>query len=86
MTTTNSERINLRASTEAKRVIETAANLLGTTVSAFMLGQAYEAAKRVLAEHELLILSAKDRDQLLALLDSPPAPNAELRELLSRAE
>ncbi|SEI49348.1 Uncharacterized conserved protein, DUF1778 family [Azotobacter beijerinckii] len=86
MTTTNSERINLRASIEAKRVIETAANLLGTTVSAFMLGQAYEAAKRVLAEHELLILSAKDRDQLLALLDSPPTPNAELRELLSRAE
>ena len=86
MTTTNSERINLRASTEAKRVIENAASLLGTTVSAFMLGQAYEAAKRVLAEHELLILSARDRDQLLALLDNPSAPNAELRELLSRAE
>jgi uncharacterized protein (DUF1778 family) len=82
---THSERINLRASTEAKDVIERAATLLGTTVSAFILGQSYEAAKRVLSEHEVITLSNADRDQLLDLLDNPPAPTQDLRELMRRA-
>ena len=38
------ERINLRATREAKQVIEQAAALTGTTVSAFMLQQSYEKA------------------------------------------
>lgn len=82
---THIERINLRASAEAKDIIERAADLLGTTVSAFMLGQSYEAAKRVLAEHEVLTLTNADRDQLLKLLDKPQAPKKALRDLMRRA-
>ena len=46
---TEAARINLRASPEAKALIERAAALLGTTVSAFMLQHAYEAARQVVA-------------------------------------
>ena len=43
--TNESARINLRTSAEAKAVIERAASLMGTTVSSFMLQNAYEAAR-----------------------------------------
>ena len=41
-----SARINLRTSAEAKAMIERAAALMGTTVSSFMLLNAYDAARR----------------------------------------
>ena len=76
------ERINLRASKEAKDLIQRAADLLGTTVSAFIISHAYEAAKKVVADQEILLLSNRDRDRFLTALENPPAPNEALRELL----
>lgn len=43
---TDSARINLRTSPEAKALIERAAALMGATVSGFMLQNACEAARR----------------------------------------
>ncbi len=76
------ERINLRASKEAKDLMQHAADLLGTTLSAFILGQAYEAARKVVADQEILLLSDRDRDRFLTVLENPPAPNEALCELL----
>ena len=42
-----STRINLRTIPEAKAMIERAAALMGTTVSAFMVQNAFEAAQRL---------------------------------------
>ncbi len=75
-------RINLRATVDAKQLIEQAADAMGTTLSAFVLQSAYEAAARVLHEHQLLILSARDREAFLAALAQPPAPTKALRQLL----
>ena len=50
-------RINLRTSPEAKALIERAAALMGTTVSGFMLQNAYEAARRVVADNDTIMLS-----------------------------
>ena len=52
MPTTDSARINLRTSPEAKMMIERAATLMGTTVSSFMLQHAYEAAHRVVTDND----------------------------------
>ncbi|MFO1432228.1 MAG: DUF1778 domain-containing protein [Candidatus Competibacteraceae bacterium] len=76
------ERINLRASKEAKDLMQHAADLLGTTLSAFILSQAYEAARRVVADQEILWLSNRDRDRFLTALENPPVPNEALCELL----
>jgi uncharacterized protein (DUF1778 family) len=54
---TASARINLRTSPEAKALIERAAALMGTTVSGFMVQNAYEAARRIVADNETLVLS-----------------------------
>ena len=77
-----STRINLRTSPEAKAMIERAAALMGTSVSAFMLQNAYEAAQRLVAEREVISLSDRDRDAFLAALENPPEPNEALKRLM----
>jgi uncharacterized protein (DUF1778 family) len=80
--TTESARINLRTSPEAKALIERAAAIMGSTVSGFMLQNAYEAATRVVAQQEVITLSDRDRDAFLAMLDNPPEPTQALIDLM----
>jgi uncharacterized protein (DUF1778 family) len=80
------ERIDLRANREVKEIIQRAADLLGTTTSAFVVNHAYQAAQRVIAERETLILSDSDRDQFFSMLDNPPKPNAALKRLLRQGK
>ena len=83
-TTTESARINLRTSPEAKALIERAAAIMGSTVSSFMLQNAYEAALRLVAEQEVITLSDRDRDAFLAALENPPEPTQALIDLMRR--
>jgi len=83
MSTTDPARINIRTTLEAKAMIERAAALMGTTVSAFMIQNAYEAAQRLVADWESVTLSDRDRDAFLSALDHPPEPNEALRRLLT---
>lgn len=79
---TESARINLRTSPEAKALIERAAAIMGSTVSSFMLQNAYEAARRLVAEQEVITLSDRDRDAFLAALENPPEPTQALIKLM----
>ena len=79
-----STRINLRTSQEAKALIERAAALMGTTVSSFMLQNAYEAARRVVAENDTLMLSQKAFDEFVAACEKPAKPTKALRDLMAR--
>ena len=79
---TDTARINLRTSAEAKALIERAAAYMGTTVSAFMVQNAYDAAKKVVAEHELIMLTQRDFEAFAKALAKPSAPNAALRRLV----
>ena len=81
---TESARINLRTSPEAKALIERAAAIMGSTVSSFMLHNAYEAARRLVAEQEVITLSDRDRDAFLAALENPPEPTQALVDLMHR--
>ncbi len=76
------ERIDFRTTDRVKRVIQQAADLLGTTMSAFVAQHSYDAARQVLAQHENLELSNQDRDLFVSLLDNPPKPNTALGALL----
>lgn len=78
-----STRINLRTSAEAKALIERAAALMGTTVSSFMLQNAYEAARRIVTENNTLLMTERDFDAFTASIENPPEPNAALRELMA---
>jgi uncharacterized protein (DUF1778 family) len=79
---TESARINLRTSPEAKALIERAANIMGSTVSSFMLQNAYEAALRLVAQQDVVTLSDRDRDAFLNALENPPEPTQALIDLM----
>jgi uncharacterized protein (DUF1778 family) len=80
---TESARINLRTSPEAKALIERAAAIMGSTVSGFMLQNAYEAARRIVADKDTLILSQQAFDAFVSQCDNPPEPNEALVKLMS---
>jgi uncharacterized protein (DUF1778 family) len=82
--TNESARINLRTSAEAKAMIERAAALMGTTVSSFMLQNAFEAARRIVSETDTLLLTQRDFDGFTASIENPPKPKAALRKLMAR--
>ncbi len=77
------ERINVRSTVDAKNVIEQAANLLGLSVSSFMIQSSFERAKELLkSNHELKVNNA-DRDMLMNLLENPRLANEEMKNLMS---
>lgn len=80
---TDSARINLRTSPEAKALIERAAALMGTTVSGFMLQNAYESASRVVMNHDTLMLSARDFEAFIHACEHPAEPTPALIKLMS---
>ena len=82
LTSSESARINLRTSPEAKALIERAAAIMGSTVSSFMLQNAYEAASRLVAQQETITLSNRDRDLFLKALDKPAKPTKALIDLM----
>ena len=69
------ERISLRTTAEAKRIMEQAARLTGTTLSAFMIQNAYERALDLLAQHRAIQLDAAQWQQLQRLIEAQPAAN-----------
>ncbi|MCU4614776.1 type II toxin-antitoxin system TacA family antitoxin [Acinetobacter lwoffii] len=77
------ERINVRSTVDAKNVIEQAANLLGLSVSSFMIQSSFERAKELLkSNHELKVNNA-DHDMLMNLLENPRPANDEMKNLMS---
>ena len=59
-----SARTNLRTSPQAKMLIERAAAIMGATVSGFMLQNAYEAARRIMAEKDTVVDAKHDNARL----------------------
>ncbi len=80
--TVDSARINLRTSPEAKALIERAAAIMGSTVSSFMLQNAYDAARRIVAEKDSLMLSQAAFDAFVATCEQPPEPTQALVDLM----
>lgn len=80
---TETARINLRTSPEAKALIERAAAIMGSTVSGFMLQNAYEAASRVVANNDTILLSQADFEAFIAACENPPEPTDALIKLMA---
>ena len=74
------ERLEVRVARSARKVIEQA-----TAVSGLAVGDlAYEGARRILEEHERLVLQGADRDAFLKAVAHPPRPTARLIGALRR--
>jgi uncharacterized protein (DUF1778 family) len=74
------ERIELRVAPSAKLLIQRAMEVSGLTAGDL----AYEGARRVLDEHERMVLVGADRDAFLEAVMSPPEPTERLVAALRR--
>ncbi len=77
-------RTDLRLPLDVKSRIKRAADLVGESISAFVRRTAAREAEKVIAEHEHLVLSNRDRDLFCALLDKPPEPTEALKAAMKR--
>jgi uncharacterized protein (DUF1778 family) len=73
-------RIELRVTESAKELIQRAMAVSGLTAGDL----AYEGARRVLDEHQRMVLSGADRDAFLAAVLNPPEPADKLVVALRR--
>ena len=78
-----SARINLRTSPEAKALIERAAAVMGSTVSGFMLQNAYEAARRIVGDDDTLVMSQRAFESFVATCETPSKPPKALVKLMA---
>lgn len=72
------ERIELRATSEEKRLLAAAAALEQMDVTSFVLRSALPAARESLDRAERISLSRRDFQQMRDLLEHPPAPTEPL--------
>ena len=73
-------RLELRVAASAKQVIQRAMAISGLAAGDL----AYEGARRVLEEHERMVLTGADRDVFLNAILNPPEPTRRLIEALRR--
>ncbi|MSP82573.1 MAG: DUF1778 domain-containing protein [Alphaproteobacteria bacterium] len=74
------ERMELRVRPSAKQAIQRAMALSGLSAADL----AFQAARRVLDEHERADLAGADRDAFLDLIARPPGANARLKRAFQR--
>lgn len=74
-------RIDLRANANQKTLLEQAAELKHVSLSSYVLASSLKQAQLDLAENETLLLSNRDRDLVMSILENPPEPNEALKGL-----
>jgi len=72
------ERLEARLPSDAKAIIQRAADISGRSVSDFVVSSALEAAKETIREHEIIVLSARDSITFVEALLNPKGPNEAL--------
>ncbi len=61
-------------------LLKRAAEIQGRSVSDFVVTAAQDAARKVIADIEVIKLSRQAQEEFAAMLEAPPAPNAALRK------
>lgn len=74
------ENIHFRIAADVKQLIEKAMLVSGRSLTEFATASLVESANAVLEKEYTAILSNRDRDLLLRLLDADDEPDAGLRE------
>lgn len=71
------ERLEARISSDKKNILRNAAEISGRTLTDFVIHAAYEAAMRVIQEHQQIHLVSSDKEVFIQTLLNPPdlSPN-----------
>jgi uncharacterized protein (DUF1778 family) len=79
-----SERIEIRATRDEKKLFARAAQIRGTSVMEFALSTLQEAAREIIQETESFRLREEDRKTFFNALSNPPEPNEYTKAALAR--
>lgn len=82
--TAEKERITARVSGAVAETLNSAAELMGTTLNSFVVQAALEKAQKIVDREKTIFISNDDAAMLLGLLDAPPKPNAALTRAFGR--
>lgn len=85
MTTSATQRLELRLRPEADRQLREAAAIAQTSVSKFLLDAGLERAQEVIEEQRTWRVSESFFEELLSALDAPPVHNQALAKAVERA-
>lgn len=77
-------RIDLRITQEQKELLERAAALKGVSLSAYTLSYVLPAAKQEVDSHERLVLSNRDRDLFMSVMENPPRLKGKLKSAIRK--
>lgn len=77
-TATREDRIELRATKEEKRLLAAAASYERLDVTTFIMRNVLPSARKVVDRAERIVLSERDTERILQLLDNPPKPSPAL--------
>jgi uncharacterized protein (DUF1778 family) len=72
--TNRNDRIELRATTAEKRLLAAAASYERLDVTSFIMRNVLPAAREVVDRAERIVLSDRDTERVLKLLENPPKP------------
>jgi len=73
-------RLNVRLNRKLKKLIQEAAALNGQTLTDFIVSTLSERARKIVQQEWLTMLSNRDRDIFLTMLDADTKPNSALRK------
>ena len=68
-------------SEDEKLLISKAASMQGLNVSSFVKSQAIQGAREIIRSHNTTYVSEQAWDSLMDMMESPPEPNEELKNL-----
>ena len=80
------ERISARVSEKVYETLTRAADVVGSTVSQFLVQSALERARTVIEEQSIIRLSEESARRFFDAIDNPPAPNEKLKAAFSAHE
>lgn len=91
MLTLANKRLTIRLTEHVQDRLQTAADLIGSTLNQFVVQAALEKAERVIENELTLVLTRTESMRLLALMENPPPRNdkflqAQSRYLATRAQ
>lgn len=75
-------RIDLRVTQEQKELLERAASLKGISLSAYTLFYVLPAARQDIDFYERLVLSDRDRDLFMSVIENPPELSGKLKSAI----
>ena len=77
-------RIDLRVTQEQKELLEKAASLRGISLSAYTLFHLLPIAQQEIDSQERLVLSDRDRDLFMSMMENPPVLQGNLKKAIKK--